>query len=198
MTNLSRCRAILSGFPGAPGVATMYFLDTATYMDSAVTLWTSLANTMPTDVTIQIENSGDVINDATGVLVDTWHEPAVDAIHATLSGTYAAPTGYLIGWETDQILDGRRLRGKTYVVPAGSSMFSANGSLNDATIVGYVEAAQAFITAQSSSFVVWHRPFAGSPAVGTRPARPAHAGGHGLVTACRIPDEAVVLRSRRD
>lgn len=198
MTNISRVRVAFTGFPGAPGVMTLYTLDTATFCDSLQTLLGFIMSWMPLDVTAQIETSGDVINDATGTLVDTWFSDPQAPITGAQGGAYAAPAGALIEWLTDQILDGRRLRGKNFVVPIAASLYETDGTLADANAATLLGGCNDFIAAQSSSFVIWHRPFAGSAAVGTRPARAAHAGGHGLVTACRVPDKVVVLRSRRD
>ena len=198
MTDLYRVRSVWSGFPGGPGVTTMYFLDTATAVDSVHTFFASIADRLPEDVDIQVESAGDVINDATGDLTGAWSTGAVTSIPGTASGSYSAPAGAVVDWLTATILDGRRLRGRTFIVPMSAGLYDGDGTPTTAMLDDLQAAATELITEQSSSFVLWHRPFAGSPAVGSRPARPAHDGGHGFITTAHVPNFTAVLRSRRD
>lgn len=198
MTQLFRVRSVLSGFPGGPGVATMYFLDINTAPDSIRSFWEGMFSMIPADVTIKVDGVGDVIEDTTGALVGQWIFPAPAVVQCTGAGNYAAPAGGLIRWETGVIKDGRRLRGKTFVVPMIAIQFQTDGSLAPTTLTDMLAAAQVLITGQNASFVIWHRPFKGTPATATKPARPSHLGSHSLVTGASIPDKVVVLRSRRD
>jgi len=176
----------------------MYFLDINTAPDSVRSFWEGMFSLIPADVTIKVDGVGDVIEDTTGALVGQWIFPAPAVVQCTGIGTYAAPCGGLIRWETGVIKDGRRLRGRTFVVPLINGQYQNDGSLDPTTLTYLLSAAQILVTQQSASMVVWHRPFKGAPAVGTKPARPSHLGGHSLVTGASIPDKVVVLRSRRD
>lgn len=198
MTNIFRLKTLFTGMPGGPGVATMYFRDVATAVPSVRQFWNGLALFMPSDVHIVVENLGDIINDATGDLVDTWFQSPVAPLDGGANGNYAAPAGASITWETGVILNGHRLRGRTFVIPTVASAFEANGSLAAATVTGLSDAAGALIAAQNNSFVIWHRPFAGAAAVGTKPARPAFVGSNALVTGGRVIDKIAVLRSRQN
>ena len=198
MTTLFRQRTILSGFPGGPGVATMYFLDASTAVESVSKLWEAFAFAMPSDVTITPERTGDSIEDTTGALVGSWVGGVVTAHVGAIAGNYAAPVGCHVRWDTSTILDKKRLRGRTFVVPLAGGQFTASGAVVQAAADTFQAQATQFILEQSASAVIWHRPFKGSAAVGTRPARPAHLGGHGLITSSRVPTLATVLRSRRD
>ena len=198
MTTLFRLRTLLTGFPGAPGVATMYFLDVSTAVESVSRLWQSWAVAMPNDVTITPERTGDTIEDTTGALVGQWVGGVVTPSQGSGGASYAAPVGAVAEWATATILDRKRLRGRTFIVPLSSANYLANGSVGPSTATGLQTSGTQFILEQSTSAVVWHRPFKGSLAIGTKPARPAHLGGHGLITACRVPTLAAVLRSRRD
>jgi len=198
MTNLYRVRVVLTGFTGAPGVATHYFLDMATALESVHDTWAGIALEMPDVVGIDIPPAGDVINDTNGELVDAWTSDPVDHIVGSDGGTYTGPSGAVIDWDTSQIYDGHRLRGRTFVVPLPSSKYAADGGIQDAARIQIALAATALVESQSASFVIWHRPFPGSPATLSRPARAAHAGNHGLVVSSHVPVKAAVLRSRRD
>lgn len=176
----------------------MYFLNMDTVMGSLHTFWTSLAGSLPTDVTIHLEAAGDVINEVNGELTGAYSFTPLADITGTSSSTYVAPAGAIASWETGTILDGRRLRGRTFVVPIASPNYTTSGSLLSSFVVELQDAAAALISDEADNFVVWHRPFAGRAAVGDRPAKPAHDGGHGVVTSARVPTRAAVLRSRRD
>lgn len=198
MTTLFRQRTLLTGFQGGPGVATMYFLDVSTAVESVSRLWGEIAGFMPVGVTVTPERVGDTIEDTTGALVGSWVGGVVTPHAGVAAGSYAAPVGAVITWLTSTILDRKRLRGRTFAVPLAAGAFEANGTLSTATVTTLKAAGDQFIVEQGASAVVWHRPFAGAPAVPPRAARPAHLGGHGLITTCRVPDLAAVLRSRRD
>jgi len=198
MTNLFRVRTELTGFIGAPGVATMYFRDVTSALSSVHDLWANIATTMPSDVHIQVIGFGDVIDDVTGDLVATWTQSNPAAIVGTVTGTYSAPVGLLLRWSTDTVVDGHRLRGRTFVVPCGSNMFGTDGQVIPANVVGLQTAISAFQTAQNASFAVWHRPKFGPVPSGGGVRPRLRDGSNGLVTGTGISTKAVVLRSRRD
>lgn len=163
----------------------MYFLDTATAVESVHAFFTSLAGVIPTDVTIQVESTGDVLDSETGDLTGYWVADPAEAVNCTGDTPYAAPVGAVINWLTSTIGPHRRLRGKSFIVPICGANFDVDGSLNStmqSTLKAYGDT---LIEEQSTSFVVWHR---GTGTDGTT----------GLVTSCAVPDIAAVLRSRRD
>ena len=198
MTALSRVRVGCAGFPGGPGVSTFYFLDLATALASLATYYGVVKDHTPPDVTFTVESIGDIIEDTTGAIVGTWNQPLVPTIAGVAVGAYAAPTGAAQTWLTDGIVAGKRVRGRTFLVPLASGTFQTDGTLDNPTAASIALAGVALVTSQSASFVVWSRPFKGSPAVLTRPARPARLGSHHLITGTRVTDKAAVLRSRRD
>jgi len=185
MTELYRVRSAWTGFIGGPGVSTMYFLDVATAVASVHTFWTDILAKLPSDVHIQVENSGDIIDDATGDMTGAWSSDAVAVVNGTDSGEYAAPCGACVNWLTEDIAAGRRLRGRTFVVPLAAGAFQADGSINNTFLALLQSSADALIAAQSTSFVVWHR------GTGTD-------GSNGLITASKVNDRVAVLTSRRD
>ena len=152
----------------------------------------------PPDVTVAIEPQGDIIEDTTGVLTGSWVGlQTADMIGGNL-GAYAAPVGAVVTWVTGTILDGHRVKGRSFLVPLGGAAFDDTGSLESGTLASIRNAGTTLIAAEAGNFVVWHRPRAAAAATPTRPAVTARAGGHAVVTACIVPDKACVLRSRRD
>ena len=185
MTELYRVRTALTGFPGGPGVATMYFLDVATAVASVDTFWADVHDRYPEVMSAHVENAGDIIEDTTGDLTGAWSATAVGSHAGGGTGPYAAPAGACITWNTGTIANHRRLRGRTFIVPMNSDRFEDDGSLDPATITILQNAANALITSQSESFVIYHRKNGG-------------VGSNGLVTSATVHDKVAVLRSRRD
>lgn len=156
----------------------------------------SLVTAIPEDVSIQVESAGDAIEDTTGDLTGDWSDTPVLPVDGTVTGPYAAPAGMLVDWLTGTILDGHRVKGRTFIVPSVS--FDTDGSVLDATRTAFQANADTFIAAASGNLAVWHRPRAAKAAEGTHKAITAHAGGHAVVTSAKWSDQVVVLRSRRD
>jgi len=198
MTDLYRVRAVWSGFPGGPGVTTMYGLVGVPMVPNLRAFFLALASLFPVDVSILVGSNGDVIDDASGELTGAWTTTPVLPVVGTANTFYAAPAGAEVQWNTTTILDGHRLRGRTFLVPLAASAYQSDGTISPAAVTIIQNAANTFFGASSGDLVVWHRPVVARPADGSRPAVTARAGGHGLVTGTVAVDKTVVLRSRRD
>jgi hypothetical protein len=166
--------------------------------ESLHTFFEALASYIPADVTLQVDNSGDLINDVNGELTGSWSADSVAAVFGTSSAVYAAPVGAAVTWATTTILDGSRLRGRTFLVPLEASGFATDGTLDGTVQSAISGAAAGFVAALIGDFVIWHRPRLAAAATPYHPAVTARDGGHGLVTTSSVRDKAVVLRSRRD
>jgi len=198
MTALSRVITHWSGFPGGPGTTTMYFLDTATAMASLQTFWTHCLPAIPPDVHLDVQAGGDIIEDTTGEITGSWPGEVAESLVGSGYATYAAPLGLAITWHTATILDGHRVKGRTYLVPISGGGFTDTGSPTSGTTDPIAAAGLELIIEQSASFVVWHRPYAGRAATAKLKAKAAHLGGHALVTQVSVANKGAVLRSRRD
>lgn len=198
MTDLYRHRTTLSGFPGAPGVCTMYFLDAVTTIASLRAFWDGIKGMLPIDLSAQVEASGDIINAETGALTGAWSGTGVAAVVGTSAAVYAAPVGLVVDWLTSTILDSHHLRGRSFIVPVTSGFFEVNGSPTAEAISALGGAAAGLIAAEAGIMQIWHRPRAAVAADLAHLEVTARVGGHGDVTASHVPDLAAVLRSRRD
>lgn len=198
MTVLNRARVQNYGYPGGPGVSTFYFLDTSTATDSLYDLFLSFAGAVPTSVNFLVESGGDQIEDTSGELVGAWSGDPQSVVDCSNTSLYQAPTGVLLKWHTDTILDGHRVSGKTFMVPMASGVFDNTGQLSNTDHTGFETACSNFLISQDTSFVIWHRPRAARPADGSRKAVTQRDGGHALVTRSSVSTKAAVLRSRRD
>lgn len=198
MATLQRVRVSMTGFPGAPGVMTFACSDVNTFIPALNTWLGSMAQWIPADVTLAVESSGDVFDSFTGEISATWNVGTQPPVTGTALGIYAAPVGFVAEWLTSVHLSGRRLRGRTFVVPAAAAIFDLTGNIGQGTLDSIRAASAALVVNSAGSFQIWQRPRLARAAVGTLPALPARSGGNGVVTSSRVPDLAAVLRSRRD
>ena len=193
MTNIDRVRVSWTGFLGGPGVSTFYTIDAESFLAPLHDWLSSMANNIPTDVTLQIEPTGDVIDPADGHLVDSWTTDVSTAITGAGAGKYAAPVGLCVNWLTGEVADGHRVRGKTFMVPCNEDTFDAAGQV-DGSVHGSLQTiCDTLVSVASPEFVVWHRPRAASV---KHPV--ATAGSEWPVTNAVLSTKAAILTSRRD
>lgn len=147
---------------------------------------TAIAPLIPQGVTITVPSSGDVIEDTTGVLQDVWSGTGGGAVAGTAPQQAAAGVGACIGWYTGGIVNGRRLRGRTFIVPLTINAFDVDGTITASSLSGLQGFANAVIA--SGGLAVWHRPTNAPPTNGTS---------YGVLSA-RVKDKVAILTSRRD
>lgn len=147
---------------------------------SALTTW------LPTSVHISFPAAGDSYNDVTGALTGSWTASTnADVVGGSLD-SYAAPAGACVTWNTAGIVNGRRVRGRTFIVPVARNGYDTDGTLAAALVNALDTAAANLVTASAGGLLVWHRPVSGS------------GGSAHPVTGHRVRDKIAVLRSRRD
>lgn len=125
------------------------------------------------------------LDTVTGQLQNVVQITAGASVTATGATAYAAPAGGRIEWRTPAIVNGRRLRGRTYVVPLTTGFFDTQGTLSASAITTLSTAAAAFLDLGTYGRI--------SPCVWSRT--------HGVladITSAIVPDEAAVMRSRRE
>lgn len=204
MVNILRVTARWSGFVGAPGYTVLHFRDFGTgdgpggepdaaqalaAAERARTFFASVATLLPNSVTIQVQSEVDMLEDTTGQLQDSF-SVAPPAVVTGTGGTggYAAAAGAVVNWRTASFRNGRRIRGRTFLVPLAGGSYQSDGTLNDTFRTTLVNAAQALTDS------------AGSPDLGVY-SRPTAVGTDGrwvIATGSTVPDMAAMLTSRRD
>lgn len=141
----------------------------------------------PGGLTLSFPNVGDTIEDTTGALVGTWSVPSVaDVTGASGTLTAAAGVGACIGWQTGGIVNGRRLRGRTFLVPLSAAAYQEDGTISS-TVYPWLETLATELQA-SGPLAVWHRPTTAGGSDGNS---------YG-VTSHRVRDKVAILTSRRD
>lgn len=184
---MARVSCAWQGWPGSPGVTQLYLLNPPVQgnIDAIRTFWNAFPNLLPAGLTIQVPNTGDVVSETDGSITGTWSVATLPAVvTGSSAGTYAGNAGAVVHWLTAGVVAGRRVRGRTFIVPLATG-YASDGSLASSTITTLSNAAAAYVTAQAGVAVVWARP------------APGRSGTVNSITASRVPDLAVSLRSRR-
>lgn len=191
---IHRVTAQWSGFTGAPGYSNFHFSpftgggDVDQEIGRVRSFFSDIISVMPSDMSVQVSSTVELIDEETGVLEGYLEGEEVSSVSpATGTPDYAGPVGAVINWLTNTVNNGRRVRGRTFIVPIRSTSYEGDGTLTSDALSTLRDAASDFVQDEfESGFVVWSRPRNG-------------AGGLAApVTGSRVPDLAAVLRSRRD
>lgn len=200
MATIHRVRVVWTGIPSGNGVSTFY--SEASTVPNLGALRAGLANlaaVLPTGVTLTIENQGDTISDADGILQGSWSTAAQSAVVGAAAGAYAAAVGGCVNWQTAGLHNSRRLRGRTFVVPLAASAFGGNGQLLAGAVTALQGLANGVTGATGAKFVVWGRPTVARNPDGTKiPGAVGSGGTSSAITAATVPSKGMVLTSRRD
>jgi len=193
-----------TGFNGAPGYSVMHFrdftagdgaggADTQPLAQGAAQrvydFFFAIRSLLPAPVRLDVEPDVDVLEDTTGELLNSFGITPPAVISGTVAGTYSAASGAVVNWRTGGIRAGRKIRGRTFIVPIAASQYDAAGQLATASRTTLTTAAAA-LAAQTGSpdLGVWARPTAAG----------ASDGKWSVVTGSNVPSIAAILRSRRD
>lgn len=195
--SIMRVRATLEGLNGLPGLHTTYWNGTTATptsgdaddcVDRVRAFWNSFAGFLADGMVVTPSGTVDVIQEGTGALVGSL--PASTTSVVSTGGT-AAPlaTMMLLKYQTADIVNGRRLQGRSFIGPLEATV-NTGGFVAAAANTALLTAAAFLSTggATASELVVWHRPSAVAPS----------GGSVGVVTGFDTSLNFAVLRSRRD
>lgn len=189
-----RVSAQWTGFTGAPGYSNFHFTENPTGDTGSVIraqvrqFFVALNQLLPGSVTINISPTIEIFDETTGLLTGYETDPEqLDPVNGTGTGSFSGPSGAVINWLTSTVVNGRRLRGRTFIVPLRSTAYEDDGTLG-ANIIGDLNEAASVLSGPDfeSTFCIWSRPQGGG------------TGAVGPVIGHQVPDMAAVLRSRRD
>jgi hypothetical protein len=199
MTTVYRITAIWSGFQGAPGYSKFSFqnlIDDSSRNAAGVQVknfFDGIISLMQSSWNIAVQSSIDEFDMATGALtggsaMTTVPAPSVGTGAATL--TYQGGAGACVTWTTPVVFNGRRVRGRTFLVPLVNAAAS-DGTLAATALSAINSAALAFANAAGPEFSIWARQFS--------PTNPNLQIGGALapVTGGSSKDMTAQLRSRR-
>lgn len=182
-------RALWSTPGGGAGFTVLHFttavLGTAaqTIADQVQDFFDDLDPILPDDVSIAFDN--EVLDlEEDGTLIEAHSVTIPPTVVGDSTGIYARAQGARIDWHTGQVVAGRRLNGRTYVVPIVGSGFDTTGLLTAPVLLQLATAAQNLIVAAAAArpLRVWSRTHATSAAV----------------QSFSTPAKGAILRGRRD
>lgn len=184
-----------TGFQGAPGYTNFHFADQAANpgpveaRTRTSAFFNAVSAVLPANVQWMTEGEVAIVDETTGMITDyETAEPNPTPGSGGRSGGYSASSGAVITWNTNGVRNGRRVRGRTFLVPLAGNSYEDDGTLTGSVITTLNDAAEALIgaTGFESGFCIFSRPSTSG------------AGGVYPVIGHRVPDMAAVLRSRRD
>ena len=188
---------IRSVFTGAVvtggGVSTLAFLDPVDDNEANLllgyvrTFWDSIKDNLDEDVTVTVQPNPARYAAATGELQQIFGTSAHAPVTGIATGN-AAPRASqaLLRWRTSDIVNGRFVKGRTFIPGIASALITDAGALSATAITDITLAADALVQTSGSVVAVWHRPVNGA------------GGSEHIVTSVSVWDQFAVLRSRRD
>lgn len=185
---MMRIRAQWAG-PGVvgPSVSTFYW-DASEVGGPALirAFFDDIKASLPDQVTITVDGTGDILNDTNGNLVGTWTEDPGAVVTGTSTGDQIEGVGTRVRWNTNGIHGGRRVKGTTFIVPLPREAFDATGIPGTIVTAALQAAADDLVEASADHMWIWSRPSPGGS-----------DGEHSAVTGASVPRLTSWLRSRR-
>lgn len=200
----ARITAIWSGAAIGSGVTTLAVGNSASWTVSQVdsarsslnTFFSGIQGYLPDDVTINIPAAVMLVDELDGEQVgELTGTTTVNARVGTSTASFANGVGVSIQWNADQFVSGRRVRGRTFLVPLDAGIFDVDGTVDAAAVTAINNAATGLRTNLASvngGLQVWSRPRAATEAA------PARTGSLHPVVSNSVADKASWLRTRRD
>lgn len=186
--------AVWTGLTGLPGYTNFHFTNAGiitTAVDNAVSgtrsFFVDASTTLPNGLTVTVSDEVKELDPATGALIALHTATTAGAPMVMAAGAPGpAPAGACIAWTTSGVNRGRRVRGRTFMVPLAISAYQSDGTLSAAYLSALSTAATNFRTSAAYESLIWSRPRAG-------------AGGAAFpIVSSSVRDQVAVLRSRRD
>lgn len=140
----------------------------------------------PENMKITVPGAGETIDDNTGSLLGVWSSAGGGTVTGTAAGATVLGVGACITWRTGTIVRGRRLRGRTFLVPLGAFVWEPNGTFSASALTQIQTLANALQA--TGGLAVWSRPTG----------ELAGDGDSGAVLSNSVRDVPAVLTSRRD
>lgn len=190
----SQLTARYNGFTGAPGWIRMKFFGalTAAEATTAAANWktflNSIAAVMPTGSSISFDTTVGLYDDLGAQTGEVTISNPPAAINGSSAVAYAGGAGAVVNWVTNSFHLGRKVRGRTFLVPLTSAAFATDGTLAPA-IQGGIQTAGAQFAVSSPQPII--------SSVKTAPGG-VTSGFVSNIIGATVPDRSAVLRSRRD
>lgn len=170
---------------GAATAAQTFATACQTFMVGA-TKKASNGDVIPLGISIAQVNTLDKIEATTGKLTGQVSVTPGTTITGSGGQGYSAASGSCITWNTNDFLNGRRVRDRTFIVPLTGSGLDAQGTLDDTYRTALLAACTTFIGA-ATGLCVFHRP---TTKGGTN-------GNNFAIQNAHVTDKVAILTTRR-
>lgn len=192
--DILRVQVRWTGFSGAPGYTALHFAgggglitdaqQVAERVDSALA---QLSPVVAAGVDFAVDTEVARLDSDSGEMLEVLGVTGMSGRTGSATGPYSAASGAVINWRTNDVRFGRRIRGRSFIVPLGNTAYDSQGTLAGPTLASLGSFASEIVGGDfDSEFGVWSRPKDGTGGV------------FATVTSYNVPDMAAVLRSRRD
>lgn len=195
---IAQLQVTWKGLPGGDGFSFFYVSSTAASISPLPTFFDAIKAFFPLKINWVVNPFWKFIDETTGKMTGAGGGGPQPTITATGADAFAPQTGVQVRWETAGFENGRRVKGRTYLVPCVGAQFGSNG-VPSATMCNTINAAADVMRqAYTGNLVVWHRPLydydvpEGSDPILKRPGKSI------AVTSTVCPTKAVTLNARRD
>lgn len=200
-------RTAWAGTSGGPGITQLYVRNgsnfgplTAAERQAAVNavraFWSALSGYLPDNIALTVSPVVDEYNVPSGDLEASGSAgTAPTSVIGTSAAAFSMASGVKVNLNTTTIRNGRRVRGGIYVVPAASTVYTADGAVGSAIRTAFNTAGAALLSALSTAglqLVVYSRPLPAGVPNGPR------TGDAAPVTNIETNEKGAVLRGRRD
>lgn len=198
---VSVVKAVWSGFTGAPGYSKFAFMPLVSPAERNAAgaairqFFSSQASWMLTTWSIAIDPIVQVFDTVTGDLQreETMTSPPATVVGTAASAAYAGGSGFVVHWITGGTHNGRKIRGRTFMVPMVGvySTAPADGTISSSVKSSTEGYGNILIGNATAHLAVWSRYW--------DTAKPPNQVGGAVtaVTGCVVPDRAAQLRTRR-
>lgn len=184
MALVDRMQVTFTGGQIGGGVATHYATGEG-HQTAFAAFWDNVSGNLPQGVTVTVPNTGDTIEVETGLLQSVWSGGTVVTKEGPQQGPYAAGVGVCINWLTAGIVNGHRVRGRTFLVPMSATRYDNDGTVLDGALTQLRTWCDQLIANAEGNFVIYSRPV------------PGRDGSAHPVVSARIADRVSSLRTRR-
>lgn len=192
---VSRVKVLWTGWSGAPGYSNFItggtlLADLNAFATRVQAFLAAVAGQMPAPVQSAIQSTTEQFDANTGDLTGTLDITALPAqAGGAINNQFSSISGACVTWRTGVTVDGKRVRGRTFLVPLSTSAYENNGTLLDASLTSLRTAATNLASPGAlppeRQLHVWHRPTA------------LHVGIPVPTNAGTINDRVSFLKSRR-
>jgi hypothetical protein len=183
-------------YGGSPGVITLYTKTEGPENDaSAVLCGDRLKNALiagqdlfQTNTSFTSDPFVDTLDPVTGEITGSDSYTPWTVVGTQSMGALPPANAVVVSWKTAGIVNGRRVRGRTFLSPLDNSTADSAGTPSSSALTHANALATAWQDAglTSTSTCVWHRPVSGA------------GGSDWTIIGATVKDKFGVLRSRRD